>query len=131
MRAVGEVMSIGKNYKEAFQKAIRSLEIGRYGLGFAKDFHKLSKEELLERLQTPSSERHFMMYEALRKGATVQEIFAITKVKEYFIQQMKELVEEEEYILTFKGQVPPQDVLTKAKKRWICRSLSEPAAGGV
>ncbi len=116
MRAVGEVMSIGKNYKEAFQKAIRSLEIGRYGLGFAKDFHKLSKEELLERLQTPSSERHFMMYEALRKGATVQEIFAITKVKEYFIQQMKELVEEEEYILTFKGQVPPQDVLTKAKK---------------
>ena len=116
MRAVGEVMSIGKNYKEAFQKAIRSLEIGRYGLGFAKDFHKLSKDELLERLQTPSSERHFMMYEALRKGATVQEIFAITKVKEYFIQQMKELVEEEEYILTFKGQVPPQDVLTKAKK---------------
>ncbi len=39
MRAVGEVMSIGKNYKEAFQKAIRSLENGRYGLGFAKDFH--------------------------------------------------------------------------------------------
>ena len=51
MRAVGEVMSIGKTYKEAFQKAIRSLEIGRYGLGFAKDFNKLSKEELLERLR--------------------------------------------------------------------------------
>lgn len=116
MRAVGEVMSIGKNYKEAFQKAIRSLEIGRYGLGFAKDFNKLSKEELLERLQTPSSERHFMMYEALRKGATVKEIFEITKVKEYFIEQMKELVEEEENLLTFKGQVPPQDILTQAKK---------------
>ncbi len=116
MRAVGEVMSIGKNYKEAFQKAIRSLEIGRYGLGFAKDFNKLSKEELLERLQTPSSERHFMMYEALRKGASVKEIFEITKVKEYFIEQMKELVEEEENLLTFKGQVPPQDILTQAKK---------------
>ena len=116
MRAVGEVMSIGKNYKEAFQKAIRSLEIGRYGLGFAKDFNTLSKEELLERLQTPNSERHFMMYEALRKGATVEEIFEITKVKEYFIEQMKELVEEEEHLLTFKGQVPPQDLLTQAKK---------------
>ncbi len=116
MRAVGEVMSIGKNYKEAFQKAIRSLEIGRYGLGFAKNFNKLSKEELLEKLQTPNSERHFMMYEALRKGATVKEIFEITKVKEYFVEQMKELVEEEEHLLTFKGQVPPQDVLTQAKK---------------
>lgn len=116
MRAVGEVMSIGKNYKEAFQKAIRSLEIGRYGLGFAKNFNQLSKEDLLEKLQTPNSERHFMMYEALRKGATVEEIFAITKVKEYFIQQMKELVEEEEHLLTFKGQVPPTDVLTQAKK---------------
>ena len=116
MRAVGEVMSIGKNYKEAFQKAIRSLEIGRYGLGFAKNFNKLSKEELLEKLQTPNSERHFMMYEALRKGATVKEIFEITKVKEYFIEQMKELVEEEEHLLTFKGQIPPQDVLTQAKK---------------
>ena len=62
MRAVGEVMSIGKTYKEAFQKAIRSLETGRYGLGFAKDFHELSCEELLRRLHTPSSERHFMMY---------------------------------------------------------------------
>ena len=50
MRAVGEVMSIGKTYKEAFQKAIRSLEIGRYGLGFAKDFHEKSKEELLKML---------------------------------------------------------------------------------
>jgi len=46
MRAVGEAMSIGKNYKEAFQKAIRSLETGRYGLGFAKNFNKLSLDDL-------------------------------------------------------------------------------------
>ncbi len=102
MRAVGEVMSIGKTYKEAFQKAIRSLETGRYGLGHAKDFDTLSKEELLRRLDTPSSERHFLMYEALRKGATVEEIFEITKVKTYFIEQMKELVEEEEAILRYR-----------------------------
>lgn len=118
MRAVGEVMSIGKTYKEAFQKAIRSLETGRYGLGHAKDFDTLSKEELLRRLVTPSSERHFLMYEALRKGATVEEIHEITKVKTYFIEQMKELVEEEEAILQCKGKATmlSDTMLITAKK---------------
>ncbi|MGN0419289.1 MAG: carbamoyl-phosphate synthase large subunit [Acetatifactor sp.] len=116
MRAVGEVMSIGKTYKEAFQKAIRSLETGRYGLGHAKDFDTLSKEELLNRLATPSSERHFLMYEALRKGASTEEIFAATKVKAYFIDQMRELVEEEEAILAYKGSMIPDEMLITAKK---------------
>ncbi len=116
MRAVGEVMSIGKTYKEAFQKAVRSLETGRYGLGHAKDFDTLSKEELLRRLITPSSERHFLMYEALRKGASVDEIHQITKVKAYFIEQMKELAEEEESILKQKGGMLPDEMLIHAKK---------------
>ena len=116
MRAVGEVMSIGKNYKEAFQKAIRSLETGRYGLGFAKDYHEKSKEELLKLLITPSSDRHFIMYEALRKGATVDELHGITRVKAYFIEQMKELVEEEEALLAFKGGLPSDELLISAKK---------------
>ena len=116
MRAVGEVMSIGKTYKEAFQKAIRSLEIGRYGLGFAKDFNAKTKEDLLKLLITPSSERHFIMYEALRKGATVDEIFEITKVKKYFIEQMKELVDEEEALLACKGALPSDAQLISAKK---------------
>ena len=116
MRAVGEVMSIGKTYKEAFQKAIRSLETGRYGLGHAKDFDTLSKEELLQRLITPSSERHFLMYEALRKGATTEEIYEITRVKAYFIEQMKELVEEEEALLKGKGALPSDEMLITAKK---------------
>nr|MCR4778023.1 carbamoyl-phosphate synthase large subunit [Lachnospiraceae bacterium] len=116
MRAVGEVMSIGKTYKEAFQKAIRSLETGRYGLGQVKNFNSLSKEELLNRLRTPSSERYFLMYEALRKGATDDEIFEITKVKHYFIDQMRELVEEEEELLKFKGSLPSDELLIKAKK---------------
>ncbi len=116
MRAVGEVMSIGKTYKEAFQKAIRSLETGRYGLGHAKDFDSMTKEQLLQLLITPSSERHFIMYEALRKGASVDEIFEITKVKTYFIEQMKELVEEEEELLQSKGKLPSDDLLIKAKK---------------
>ncbi|MHC4505578.1 MAG: carbamoyl-phosphate synthase large subunit, partial [Planctomycetota bacterium] len=81
MRAVGEAMSIGKTYKEAFQKAIRSLEIGRAGLGFAKDFNAKPLEELLALLNEPSSERHFIMYEAIRKGATVEDLHARTHIK--------------------------------------------------
>ena len=116
MRAVGEVMSIGKTYKEAFQKAIRSLETGRYGLGHAKNFDQKTKEELLQMLITASSERHFIMYEALRKGATVDEIHNITKVKHYFIEQMKELVEEEEALAANKGSLPADAALISAKK---------------
>ncbi len=116
MRAVGEVMSIGKTYKEAFQKAIRSLEIGRYGLGYAKDYNAKTKEELMLMLANPSSDRHFIMYEALRKGASVDEIFEATKVKHYFIEQMKELVEEEEALAQSKGSLPSDDALISAKK---------------
>ena len=116
MRAVGEVMSIGKTYKEAFQKAIRSLETGRYGLGYAKNFNTLTKEQLLKLLITPSSERHFVMYEALRKGASVEEIHELTHVKSFFIEQMKELVEEEEQLLKSKGSMPSDELLTSAKK---------------
>ena len=115
MRAVGEVMSIGKTYKEAFQKAIRSLETGRYGLGFAKNFNNMTKEELLSELRFPTSERQFVMYEALRKGATVDELHELTKIKKYFIEQMKELVDEEEALLKNKGAVPANDVLKQAK----------------
>lgn len=115
MKAVGEVMSIGKTYKEAFQKAIRSLETGRYGLGFAKNFHELSKEELLNKLRYPTSERQFIMYEALRKGATVDEIFELTKIKHWFIEQMLELVQEEEKLISLKGSVPEKEVLKQAK----------------
>ncbi len=116
MRAVGEVMSLGKNYKEALQKAIRSLENNRYGLGFAKDFNGKSLDELMNLLSEPTSERQFIMYEALRKGADVQTLFARTHIKAWFIEQMKELVELEERILPFKGGLPEDDLLIRAKK---------------
>ncbi len=117
MRAVGEVMSIGKNFKEAFQKAIRSLEKDRYGLGCIEKFEKMSKEELLRFLKDASSERYFLMYEAMKKGVTVEELFDITKVKHYFLNEIKELVDEETALLTeSKGSVPAKDVFVKAKK---------------
>jgi carbamoyl-phosphate synthase large subunit len=116
MRAVGEVMSIGKNYKEAFQKSIRSLENGRYGLGFAKDFHERSLDDLMEMLAEPSSERQFIMYEALRKGVTVDVLHEKTFIKHWFIEQMKELVELEEKILQSKGGTVPDELFVQAKK---------------
>ncbi len=125
MRAVGEVMSIGKTYKEAFQKAIRSLEKGRYGLGHVKNFGELSKETLIGMLDTPSSERHFIMYEALRKGATVDEIFEHTKIKAYFIEQMKELVEEEEALIAAGADYTDEMLISAKKNGFSDKYLSE------
>ena len=120
MRAVGEVMSIGKTYKEAFQKAVRSLEKDRYGLGFVKDFNEKSLDDLIQMLQEPTSERQFIMYEALRKGATVEQLHELTKIKVHFIQEMKELVDEEQAILAYASEHPgeqlPEDQFATAKK---------------
>ena len=116
MKAVGEVMSIGKTFKETFQKAIRGLENGRPGLGFAKDFNKKSADELCEMLKTASSERYFQLYEAIRKGVSLEKLNSITHVKEYFLQQMKELVDLEEEMLKTIGSVPADDLLIQAKK---------------
>ncbi len=116
MRAVGEVMSIGKNYKEAFQKAIRSLEKNRYGLGFVNNYNKLSLAELMDKVSVPTSERQFIMYEALRKGAGIDELHTRTSIKTWFIRQMKELVELEEEILSYKGKNLPDDLFIRAKK---------------
>jgi carbamoyl-phosphate synthase large subunit len=116
MRAVGEVMSIGKTYKEALQKAIRSLEINRYGLGFAKNFNAMTADELLSALATPSSERQFQMYEALRKGVAVDKLAGLTHIKPWFIEQMKALVDLEEEIRAAGRQGLTDALLTRAKK---------------
>jgi len=131
MRAVGEVMSIGKTYKEAFQKSIRALENGRYGLGFASNFNQLPFEEIMLRLSEPTSERQFLMYEALRKGATVEKLYEKTYIKPWFIQQMKELVELEEQVLAHKGGELPDELLVQAKKdgfadRYLAQLLGLP-----
>jgi len=131
MKAVGEVMSIGKNYKEAFQKAIRSLEINRYGLGFAKDFNEKSLDKLINMLRIPTSERQFIMYEALRKGADIDQLYEITYIKPWFIRQMKEIVDLEEILLKHKGRHLPDELLVSAKKdgfadRYLAKILGVP-----
>ncbi|NJD37541.1 MAG: carbamoyl-phosphate synthase large subunit [Geobacter sp.] len=131
MRAVGEVMSIGKNYKEALQKAIRSLENGRYGLGFAKNFNKRSLPELLELLAEATSERQFIIYEALRKGASIEQLHQRTHIKAWFLEQMQELVALEEKILAHQWGQLPNDLLIQAKQdgfsdRYLAQLLHVP-----
>jgi carbamoyl-phosphate synthase large subunit len=131
MKAVGEVMSIGQTYKEAFQKAVRSLENGRYGLGFAKDLNGKTLTELMEMLRQPTSERQYIMYEALRKGADPGELHRLTGIKDWFIGQMRELVELEELMLQYRGKTMPDDLLRKAKRdgfadRYIAQLLGVP-----
>ena len=131
MRAVGEVMSIGATYKESLQKSIRSLEKGRYGLGFAKNYNALPLDELLKMLGDVTSDRQFILYEALRKGADIQALYKLTHIKPWFLEQMKELVDLEEEMLQHKGAMLPDDLLEQAKKsgfadRYIAERLGIP-----
>jgi carbamoyl-phosphate synthase large subunit len=115
MKAVGEVMSIGKTFKEALQKAIRSLEIRRYGLG-VPEYRMLSPQQLKERLRTPSSERIFLMYAALGKGLSVEELCQMSHIGKWFIREMKELAEFEADLLKFRWNNLPREKLAKAKE---------------
>jgi carbamoyl-phosphate synthase large subunit len=131
MKAVGEVMSIATTYKEALQKSIRSLEIDRYGLGFARDYYDKPLDKLMELLAEPSSERQFIIYEALRKNADIGLLYERTHIKPWFLQQMKELVDLEEEILTCRGGDLPDELLIRAKKdgfadRYLSRLIQVP-----
>lgn len=103
MKSVGEVMAIGRNFKEAFQKAIRSLEIERFGLGCdGKDeIEILGKDEnlknqILERLKQNKWDNFFWIRHAFKLGATIDEIYTATKIDKWFIYNLKEIVEIEE-----------------------------------
>ncbi|MBK6879144.1 MAG: carbamoyl-phosphate synthase large subunit [Ignavibacteria bacterium] len=109
MKSVGEVMSFGRNFKEAFQKAIRSLETGRAGLGAdgkdvydtnyllsLKDSERSSqKQKIMTKLQTPRNDNIFFIRYALLLDATIEELYAVTKIDKWFLNQMKEIVEME------------------------------------
>ncbi len=102
MKSVGETMSIGRTFKESVQKAIRGLEIGRAGLGCdGKDAAqtKMSLEDLLHAMRTPNRDRLFQVMEALRKGATLEQVYEVTWFDPWFIRQLQEIVQEEKAIL--------------------------------
>ena len=116
MKAVGEVMSIGKTYNEAFLKSIRSLENKRCGLGMVEKFSSKTKAELLDMAKVPTSERQFVIYEAMKKGATVDEISTATAIHKWFLEQMRELVEIETKLLGYTVESVPGELFTEAKK---------------
>lgn len=115
MKAVGEVMSIGQNFKEAFQKAIRSLEIGRAGLGRVKKIQAMETADLREKITYGNSERFFYVYELLMRGAAVEEIVKLTRITPYFIEQMKELADFDKSLDQQTWQTLSVDMLRQAK----------------
>ncbi|MEK6657097.1 MAG: carbamoyl-phosphate synthase large subunit [Nitrospirota bacterium] len=100
MKSVGEAMAIGRNFKEAFQKAIRSLEIDKYGLETYGE--KIGIEQIREKLLTPNWERVWYIADAIRRGISIDEIYSLSKIDKWFLYQIKEIVEMEEKI---KGQM--------------------------
>ncbi|MDD3885504.1 MAG: carbamoyl-phosphate synthase large subunit, partial [Victivallaceae bacterium] len=116
MKAVGEVMSIGADFKEAFQKAVRSLEIGRSGLGLDKKIEAIPFEELKNMVATPSSKRFFHLYEAFKKGLSVEEAFKLTSITRFFLEQIKELADFECGLAKFNFMALPDAKLVEAKK---------------
>ena len=115
MKAVGEVMSIGKTFKESFQKAIRSLEIKQYGLG-VQEYKELSIDKLQAKTAYPSSKRIFLVYESLRRGMSVEELHKITYIGRWFLQEMKDLVEFEEEAIKTGWQNISDEQLAKLKE---------------
>ena len=113
MKAVGEVMSIGKDFKEAFQKAIRSLEIGRSGPGCVAKIEKLTLDELRPLVANPSSERFFHLYEAFKKGMTAEEAGTLTRISGFFLREIKELADFELKIAAYTWMALPDEMAKK------------------
>ena len=109
MKSVGEAMAIGRTFKESLQKALRSLEIGRYGLGgdgrpwriggeVYGDRDILPREIISQKLISPNAERIFFIRHALRAGFSIDEIFQLTKIDRWFLAQIQEIVDFEEVL---------------------------------
>ncbi len=114
MKSVGETMAIGRTFKESLQKAIRSLEIGRFGFGQALPDDAEERKALLKaKLIKPNSLRLFYIAEALRNGMTVEEVYNATKVDPWFLHQISEIVEAEDEL---KASPPSAELLRAAKQ---------------
>ncbi len=112
MKSVGEVMSIGRTFKESLQKAIRSLEIGVYGF----ESRSRVRDKIIEKLRVPNWERLWYIADALRTGINVDEIFEITKIDRWFLEQINEIIEFEKELQQFASSRPPSDMLRRAKE---------------
>jgi len=121
MKSVGEAMSIGRTFKESLQKGIRSLEIGRYGLGFDGKDHLVPEPkddaELTYKLVTPNDARHFYVTYALRKGWSTRKVADLTKIDPWFIRNVQEIIDMADEVARHKGlKDMPTDLLRQAKR---------------
>jgi len=120
MKSVGETMAIGRNFKEALQKALRSLETGRFGFGAdgvaiaGTEGKKIGKTEIDHKLTTPNSQRIFYLRHALKEGMSIDTLYKLTKIDHWFLYQMKQLVDFEDELEGYYGELP-EEVLKKAK----------------
>ena len=120
MKSVGESMSIGRTFKEAFQKGLRSLEIGRYGFGAdGKDLKKLPEEHrVIEKLATPNDERYFYVRYAFQLGFDVERVYELTKIDRWFLSNFKQLVDFENELRAV-GDISALDCrLMRKAKSW-------------
>jgi carbamoyl-phosphate synthase large subunit len=116
MKSVGEAMAIGRTFKEAMQKAIRSLEIDRYALDDRRVDRTLAPAQLREKLHKNGWDKLWYVAEALRRGLPVDEIFALTKIDPWFLNNIKDVIELEAKLLAHKGKLPPRELLEQAKQ---------------
>ncbi|MEZ4526222.1 MAG: carbamoyl-phosphate synthase large subunit [Desulfobacterales bacterium] len=131
MQSAGEVIGMGCSFAEALQKAVRSLDGNRGGLGFAGEWQEETADDLLNLLGKPSSQRMFILYEALRKGADAAAIHEKTRIRPLFVSQIRQMLDLEEEILRAKGNLPDDALLIRAKKagfgdRYLSRLLEIP-----
>jgi len=114
MKSVGETMAIGRTFKESLQKAIRSLEIGRFSLGQALPEDLKDKNNFLRgKLSKPNSLRIFYIAAAMQNGMSIDELYQLTKIDPWFLHQLKEIVDAEDEL---KKSTPSVELLRAAKK---------------
>jgi len=112
MKSVGETMSIGRTFKEALQKSVRSLEQDRFGLGWDRKDKPMTMEQIREKLIVPNTERLYAVRHALKGGMTVEDVFNLSKIDPWFLSQIQEIVQFENEIL----KNPNADVIRQAKR---------------
>ncbi len=114
MKSVGETMAIGRTFKEALQKAIRSLEFDRWGLEPSE--RRTNGRLLRQRLSRPSSDRLWLIADALRQGMTVEEIYGLTRIDPFFLRNIQEIVEFEELLRHSRSDPIDRELLRRAKE---------------
>ncbi len=123
MKSVGETMAIGRTFKESFQKALRGLEVGSFGLGCdGKDLwgteEQPSEDDILAKLATPNAERVWYLRYAIKQGMSDEQIHELTAIDPWFLDQVREIVEMEDHLRAFSGVSEVDDRTLKQAKQF-------------